>query len=69
MTKGRHIIFDINVKGAANAVAGTDDMIVSVIEALQSQFPKLHIVGTRHDLTEDKKPFLMIPTSTKKAGK
>lgn len=68
-SKLNHRLYDINVRGSASAMQAADDVILAVIEALQNQYPKLSIVGTRHELTNEEKPFLMIPTNATKGKK
>lgn len=67
MAKATQRIYTINVRGAEGAIEGTDDMITSVVEALQSQYPKLKIEATRYMDEAIQKPILMVPTKLKSA--
>jgi hypothetical protein len=61
MSRSSQTIIVINIKGSEKAIEGSRDMITSVKEALQSQFPKLKIEATQFS-GDAVQPVLMFPT-------
>jgi hypothetical protein len=59
-------LFTINMVGANKASAGTDEMIESVVEALESQYPKASIIYKAYNLNDVKTPVLMVPIANNK---
>lgn len=66
MGKSIHQIITLNIQGSEKAVVGTGEMLESVVEALQSQFPRLKIEAISHVGSVIEKPFLMLPTKLQK---
>lgn len=59
----------LQLKGSEEALEATFDMMDSVVEALQSQYPKLTVECNTHIDEAALKPIIILPLVRKRAAK
>lgn len=60
MGKVFHKLYTIQVKGDSSKEAAIDDMILSVVQALQYSYPRVKLEGNVHTITGSKSLTLMV---------
>lgn len=59
----------MQIRGSEQALVATTDMLQSVQEALQNQYPKLQVLSTLYIGEDATKPMIVMPIKRKRASK